>query len=58
VTVNLTASQARAFKKAIATHRKLERLLREMRSISLQILEQSGSGVAKRTKRSDIHSLK
>ena len=58
VTVNLTASQAKEFKKAIATHRKLERLLKEMRRLSLQILERSGPGVAKRTKRSAIHTLK
>ena len=58
VTVNLTASQAKEFKKAIATHRKLERLLSELRRVSLQILEQSGPGVVKRTKRSAIHTLK
>jgi len=57
VTVNLTASPAKEFKKVIATHRKLEQLLSEMRRVSLQILEQSGPGVVKRTKRSAIHTL-
>lgn len=57
VTVNLTALQARKFQKAIATHRKLERLLKEMRRISLQIIEQSIPGVTQRKKRSNIHSL-
>jgi len=51
VTTNLTASQAKVYQKAIDQHRKLEATLEEMRTLSLQILEKSTQGVAKRKKR-------
>jgi hypothetical protein len=54
VTVNLARTQAREFKKAIANQRKLESTLRQMRAVSLQILNRSTVGVPKRLKRSDL----
>jgi len=48
VTVNLSASQARAYQKAIANHREAERLLRQMREVSLQILEATTVAVKRR----------
>ena len=39
ITVNLTASQAKAYQKAIANQRKIEKILQEMRSLSRQFLE-------------------
>ncbi len=51
VTVNLTASQARAFQRAIDNHRKLSDLLRQMRVLSRQILEATTVGVKKRKPR-------
>jgi len=39
ITVNLTASQAKTYLKAIANQRKTEKILQEMRSLSLQFLE-------------------
>ena len=47
-TVNLTASQAQAYRKAIKTHRMVEKTLREMREISLRICEATTEGVKKR----------
>ena len=51
ITVNLTASQARAFQRAIDNHRKLSDLLRQMRVLSGQILEATTVGVKKRKPR-------
>ncbi len=51
VTVNLSPSQAREFKKAIANNRKLENTLTRMRELSLQILNESTVGVLRRAKR-------
>lgn len=48
VTVNLSASQAKAFQKAIDNHRKLEDILKEMRDLSLRILDNETVGVRKR----------
>lgn len=48
VTRNLSPSQAKTYQKAIDNHRKLERILRDMRAISLQILEATTTGVKKR----------
>ncbi|MBM4033376.1 MAG: hypothetical protein FJ291_16555 [Planctomycetes bacterium] len=48
VTVNLSASQAGAYRQAIANHREAERLLRQMREISLQILEATTIAVKRR----------
>ena len=55
VTVNLTRPQARAFQKAIANQRKLEKILLPMRALSLEILTLSTVGVAQRAKRSNVH---
>ena len=51
VTVNLTASQAKAYGRAIENHRILEELTQQMRELSLQILEATTEGVAKRKSR-------
>jgi hypothetical protein len=51
VTINLSPSQVREFKMAIANHRKLETTLTQMRELSLQILNESTVGVSKRVKR-------
>ena len=48
VTNNLSPSQAKVYQKAIDEHRKLEGLLADLRETSLQILEASTQGVAKR----------
>ena len=48
ITVNLTASQAKTYLKAIANQRKTERILREMRSLSLQFLEATTVSVKRR----------
>jgi hypothetical protein len=48
VTVNLTASQARIYQRAIDAHRKLEQITDEMRELSLKILEAKTEGVKKR----------
>ena len=39
VTVNLTAAQAKTYQRAIDTQRKADRLLHEMRAISLEFLD-------------------
>jgi hypothetical protein len=54
VTVNLTRSQAREFKKAIVNQHKLEKTLIQMREVSLEILNRSTVGVPKRLKRSAL----
>ena len=51
VTVNLSASQARVFQRAIDNHRKLAALVGEMRTLSRQILEATTVGVKKRRPR-------
>ena len=48
VTVNLTQSQAKTWQQAIDNHRKMERIMGEMRKLSLEILEESTEGVKKR----------
>ena len=48
VTVNLTASQARTFSRAIKNHRKMEEITRQMRELSLKILQATTKGVSKR----------
>ena len=47
-TVNLSASQAKVYQRAIDRHRKLEELIQEMRDLSLEILEATTKGVNKR----------
>jgi hypothetical protein len=51
VNVNLTATQARAWRHAIAQHRRLESLLDRMRELSLKILQTTTEGVKKRKSR-------
>jgi len=48
VTVNLSASQAKTFQRAIDANRKLETILQEMRRLSRTILEATAKGVKKR----------
>ena len=48
VTVNLTASQTRTYSRAIKNHRKMGNIIRQMRELSLDILEATTKGVPKR----------
>ena len=48
VTINLTAPQAKTYQRAIDNHRKMEDMLEQMRTLSLQILEAKTQGVKKR----------
>ena len=48
VTVNLTATQAKTYQQAINNHRKMEDIVEQMRTISLQILEAKTQGVKRR----------
>jgi hypothetical protein len=48
VAVALSAEQADLFKEAIASHRKLESILQEMRAISQEVLLKSAPGTAKK----------
>ena len=51
VTVNLTPSQAKAYQEAIDNHRQLEKMVREMRRLSLRVLEATTPSVKKRRPR-------
>jgi hypothetical protein len=51
VTVALYKEQAELYQKAITNHRKLEKLLRQMRELSQQVLLGSAPGVRKRARR-------
>lgn len=51
VTVNLSASQAKAYQRAIDRNRELEETVAEMRALSLEILEARTRGVKKRKSR-------
>jgi len=51
VTVNLTASQAKTYQRAIDNHRRMETILDEMCALSLEILEAKTQGVRKRKPR-------
>jgi hypothetical protein len=51
VTVALSKEQAELYQKAITNHRKLEKLLRQMRELSQQVLLGSAPGVRKRARR-------
>jgi len=51
VTVNLTASQAKTYQRAIDRHRELEATTEKMRELSLAVLEQTTKGVAKRKRK-------
>jgi hypothetical protein len=50
-TLALSAQQAALYEQAIATHRKLEVILREMREISEKVLQNSVPGVRRRPRR-------
>jgi hypothetical protein len=50
-TVNLTASQAKTYQRAIDNHRKMEETMEKMRTLSLKILEAKTEGVKKRKPR-------
>ncbi len=47
-TVNLSASQAKVYQRAIDRHRRLEEITQEMRDLSLEILEATTKGVTRR----------
>jgi hypothetical protein len=49
VTVALSTAQAEAFRQAIANHRQLEKLIKEMRALSQSFLLQSIPGPARRS---------
>ncbi len=51
VTVALSAAQAEAFQQAIANHRRLEKLIREMRALSQTYLLESIPGPPRRRSR-------
>jgi predicted DNA-binding helix-hairpin-helix protein len=51
VNINLSSSQAKAYSKAIKNHRQLNKILEEMRTLSLKILESTTQGVKKRKPR-------
>lgn len=51
VTVNLTASQAELYQKALDQNRELENTIKEMRELSLAICEAKTEGVKKRKSR-------
>jgi hypothetical protein len=48
VAVSLSAAQAELFKSAIANHRKLEAILRELRAISQEVLLNSAESVRRK----------
>jgi hypothetical protein len=48
ISLALTAEQAQLYKTAIANHRQLENILRQMRAISEEVLQKSVPGVRKR----------
>jgi len=50
VTLSLSEPQAKLFKQAIANHRKLEAILRQMRRISQEFLLKSAPGITKKNK--------
>lgn len=54
VTVALSSEQAEAFRTAIANHRQLEKLTKEMRSLSQTFLLQSIQGPIRRTHSKNI----
>ena len=56
VTVALSAAQADAFRSAIATHRRLEELIRELRALSQTYLLETIPGPARRRPRTSSQS--
>jgi hypothetical protein len=53
ITVALSESQAELYQQAIANHRRLERLLSEMRELSQKVLSGSVPGVRRRPRKID-----
>ena len=53
VTVALSESQAELYRQAIANHRRLEKLLNEMRDLSQKVLSGSVPGVRRRPRKND-----
>lgn len=51
VTVNLSASQAKVYQRAIDRHRQMEAILEEMREVSLALLEETTTGVKRRKRK-------
>ena len=49
VTINLTEEQARKYQKAIDTQRTLTRIIKELRMLSLQVLENTTNSVKRKT---------
>lgn len=56
VSISLSAAQAELFKSAIATHRRLEAILRELRAISQEVLLNSAESVRKKPQRKNPKS--
>jgi hypothetical protein len=54
ISVALSQEQAGLFKEAIANHRKLESILREMRAISQEVLLKSTVGIRKKSSQKNI----
>ncbi|NLF56629.1 MAG: hypothetical protein GX580_03220 [Candidatus Hydrogenedens sp.] len=50
VTVNLSAQQAKRFQKAIDNNRRIEEVLEKMRELSVEILNATTTGVARRNR--------
>ncbi len=48
VNINLTKEQSEKYQKAIDQHREVERIIKEMRSISLEILEKTTTRVKRK----------
>jgi hypothetical protein len=54
VSVSLSAAQADLFKSAIANHRRLEAILRELRAISQEVLLNSAESVRRKSTHKNI----
>jgi len=57
ITMGLSEEQAGIFKAAIADHRRLESILREMRAISQEVLLNSAIGVQRKSSPKNIPNL-
>ncbi len=55
ITVNLTASQAKSYQRAINNQRNMQQIIKKMRELSLRILQATTTGVKKRKPRSQDH---
>jgi len=54
VTVNLSASQAKAYRRAINQHRKMESILEQLRALSREILDMKTESVKRRRTHNSI----